>query len=108
MGFERACRQHVEDELVQLGGVKVGRFWDRHAEADVVAVHEDGTVVLAGECQWSSVSVGLEVGKGQGGRSSSWPKGRASRPATQRRFSRSLDRHGRMRIMAGLIAESGG
>jgi hypothetical protein len=48
--FEPACRQLAEDELLQLGGVKVGRFWDRHAEVDVVAVDEDGQVVLAGEC----------------------------------------------------------
>jgi AAA+ ATPase superfamily predicted ATPase len=61
--FERACRQHAEDELLQLGGVKVGRFWDRHAEVDVVAVDEDGRVVLAGECKWSNRRVGLEVGK---------------------------------------------
>ena len=61
--FERACRQHVEDELSRLGGVKVGRFWDRHAEVDVVVVDEDGDVVLAGECKWSNRRVGLEVGK---------------------------------------------
>jgi AAA+ ATPase superfamily predicted ATPase len=61
--FERACRQHAEDELVRLGGVKVGRFWDRHAEVDVVAVDEDGRVMLAGECKWSNRRVGLEVGK---------------------------------------------
>lgn len=62
--FERACREHAEDELARLGGVKVGRFWDRHAELDVVAVDEGGEVVLAGECKWSNRPVGLEVAKG--------------------------------------------
>ena len=61
--FERACRQHTEDELERFGGVKVGRYWDKHAEVDVVAVDEDGEVVLAGECKWSSRPIGLDVGK---------------------------------------------
>jgi hypothetical protein len=61
--FERACRQHAEDELERFGGVKVGRYWDKHAEVDVVAVDERGDVVLAGECKWSNRPIGLDVGQ---------------------------------------------
>ena len=61
--FEIACRQHVEDRVGELGGVRVGRYWSKDAELDVVAVDERGDVVLAGECKWSARPVPRRVGE---------------------------------------------
>jgi len=61
--FEDVCRQHVEDRLHEIGAVKVGRFWNRHEEIDVVAVDEEGAVVLAGECKWTERPASVEVGE---------------------------------------------
>ncbi|MBI4864632.1 MAG: ATP-binding protein [Candidatus Riflebacteria bacterium] len=52
--FERICRQYVENRSHEIGGVRIGRYWDRNVELDVVAVDEAGRPVLAGECKWSS------------------------------------------------------
>ncbi|OYV71840.1 MAG: hypothetical protein B7Z74_06515, partial [Deltaproteobacteria bacterium 21-66-5] len=60
--FEDVCRQHVEEHLDKIGAVKVGRFWDSHDEIDVVAVDDEGAVVLAGECKWSRRPTSVEVG----------------------------------------------
>jgi AAA+ ATPase superfamily predicted ATPase len=59
--FEEACRQFVEDRAAQYGALKVGRYWDRSLEIDVVGVDEKSQVVLAGECKWSAKPLGLEV-----------------------------------------------
>jgi AAA+ ATPase superfamily predicted ATPase len=61
--FEEVCRQHVEDRLDHIGAVKVGRFWSRREEIDVVAVDDEGSVVLAGECKWSRRPAAREVGE---------------------------------------------
>lgn len=80
--FEDACRQHVEDRLPELGAVRVGRHWSRHEELDVVAVDEQGEVVLAGECKWSERPASAEVGE-------------ALRRNVERLWP---DRHGRIRL----------
>jgi hypothetical protein len=59
--FEEVCRQFVEDRLADVGAVRVGRYWDRTTEVDVVAVGADGAVVLAGECKWTDGPVGVSV-----------------------------------------------
>jgi AAA+ ATPase superfamily predicted ATPase len=59
--FEGVCRQFVEDRLAEVGAIRVGRYWDRTAEIDVVAVGDDGAVVLAGECKWMDGQVGVGV-----------------------------------------------
>jgi AAA+ ATPase superfamily predicted ATPase len=61
--FEDVCRQHVEDRLHEIGAVKVGRFWSRHEEIDVVAVDQEGAVVFAAECKWTGRPASLEVGE---------------------------------------------
>lgn len=61
--FEECCRQYVEDRLDTLCAVRVGRYWDRQTEVDVVAVDEAGEVVLAGECKWTRGPVGVGVGE---------------------------------------------
>lgn len=59
--FEEACRQYVEDTAADHNVVKVGRYWDKNMEVDVVGCNQDGAVVLAGECKWSTKPVGMDV-----------------------------------------------
>lgn len=61
--FEECCRQHVEERLGSIGAIRVGRYWDRQRELDVVAVDESGKAVLAGECKWTRGPVGLADGE---------------------------------------------
>lgn len=70
--FEEVCRQYVEDRAVPLGVVRVGRFWDASSEVDVVGVDEMGSVVLAGECKWTSRPVGVSVGKELAAKTERW------------------------------------
>lgn len=59
--FERICRQGVEDLASRFGAVRVGRFWDRQTEIDVVAVDADNRPVFAGECKWRRRPLGLNA-----------------------------------------------
>jgi hypothetical protein len=59
--FEAVCRQYVEDHAAEWGAVRVGRYWDRTAEIDIVAVNERHQPVLAAECKWGANPVGPDV-----------------------------------------------
>ncbi len=59
--FERICRQHVEDSARSWGAVRVGKYWDRRTEVDVVAVNRRQRVVFAGEAKWGRRPVGIPL-----------------------------------------------
>lgn len=61
--FESICRQFVEDRSEELGAVRVGRYWDKSTEIDVVAVDENDEVVFAGEAKWAKGPLAASVGK---------------------------------------------
>jgi len=61
--FETICREHVW-RLAQAGRLgfeprRVGSWWDRQDEVDVVAVGDD--TVLVGECKWALRPVGTNI-----------------------------------------------
>ena len=63
--FEEAAQAHVarmarEGELPFLPE-RVGSWWDREAEIDVVALSESERAVVLGECKWASDPVGTNV-----------------------------------------------
>ena len=63
--FEEAARDHVV-HLAQQGRlsflpVRVGGWWDRTGELDVVALNETGDAWLLGECKWSTRPIGINV-----------------------------------------------
>jgi len=60
--FERAAREYVENHAAELGVAKVGRYWDRTAEVDVVGTDSRGRPVLAAECKWSDRPADKAVG----------------------------------------------
>ncbi len=63
--FEEAAREYVA-RLAQKGELpflpeRVGAWWDRHAEIDVLAVSEAEESLLVGECKWSTKPVGTNI-----------------------------------------------
>ncbi len=63
--FEDAARAHVAGlaRAGQLGFLpeRVGSWWDRAAEVDVVAVSDADGALLLGECKWSVNPVGIDI-----------------------------------------------
>ncbi|MBD5560344.1 MAG: ATP-binding protein [Clostridia bacterium] len=62
--YEDVCRAYVQEmfssETRPLKLQKVGRWWNRHSEIDVVGIGE--AAILFGECKyWSSQRVGLNI-----------------------------------------------
>lgn len=63
--FEEISRQHVR-ELARRGGLpfvpsRIGRWWNRSSENDVVALSVEEGQLLVGEAKWWSSPVGLNV-----------------------------------------------
>ncbi|MBI3184546.1 MAG: ATP-binding protein [Myxococcales bacterium] len=55
--FERLCREALPKLLAQEGveaSVRVGEYWDKEVQIDVVGMRDDGWTEL-GECKWGSV-----------------------------------------------------
>ena len=60
--FEEVCRDYVrKGHLRGLRFNKVGRWWSRNDEIDVVALNEDDGIVLFGEVKWSRKKVGSDI-----------------------------------------------
>ena len=63
--FEEAARAHVAQlaRANQLGFLpeRVGSWWDRTGEVDVVAVSDADGALLLGECKWSINPVGTDI-----------------------------------------------
>lgn len=61
--FEEICREWVRDQSAPAPWgflpTRVGAWWEREAEIDVVAMGEDA--VLVGECKWTTRPVGTNV-----------------------------------------------
>jgi hypothetical protein len=63
--FEEAARQYIARQAA--GGLlpflpeRIGSWWDRQAEIDVVVVSESERAILVGECKWSISPVGLDI-----------------------------------------------
>ena len=63
--FEEAARAHVA-QLARAGQLaflpeRIGSWWDRTGEVDVVAVSDADGAMLLGECKWSVNLVGIDV-----------------------------------------------
>jgi hypothetical protein len=63
--FEEAAQMYVA-KLAQTGKLtfipeRIGGWWDRNAEIDVLAISQTEKVALAGECKWSVNPIGTNV-----------------------------------------------
>jgi AAA+ ATPase superfamily predicted ATPase len=63
--FEEAAQMHIA-RLAQAGKLnfipeRIGGWWDRTAEIDVLAISQTERAALVGECKWSIHPVGINV-----------------------------------------------
>jgi hypothetical protein len=63
--FEEAAREYVA-RLARAGRLallpeRIGGWWDRNEEIDVVAISDADGAVLVGECKWSANPVGTNI-----------------------------------------------
>jgi AAA+ ATPase superfamily predicted ATPase len=63
--FEEAARDYVarlaRANVLPLVPDRIGGWWDRQAEIDVMAIGEDEQAILLGECKWSPRPLGTNV-----------------------------------------------
>jgi uncharacterized protein len=63
--FEEAARQHVarlaQEEQLPFLPDRIGSWWDRQMEIDVVAVSDSEEALLVGECKWTTRPVGPDL-----------------------------------------------
>jgi AAA+ ATPase superfamily predicted ATPase len=60
--YEEVCRSQVRVGLEKgMKFNKVGRWWTKDAEIDVVGLNEDCDEILFGEAKWSSKKVGVDL-----------------------------------------------
>lgn len=60
--YEEVCRELAlawQDQLFPFE--RVGKWWDKNEEIDVVAVSRQGNQILLGECKWSEKPVGTNI-----------------------------------------------
>jgi hypothetical protein len=60
--YERVARDVLRkhpDKIFPF--MRVGRWWDRNEEIDIVAVNEDSNEILFGEAKWSNKPVGTNI-----------------------------------------------
>jgi len=65
LSFEQCCRQHIWS-LAQQGALpfelqRVGSWWNKDHEIDVVGLNESAGDILFGECKWTDRLVGIRV-----------------------------------------------
>lgn len=60
--FEEVCRDYTKKGILMgLKFNKVGRWWTRDAEIDVVGINEEENAILFGEVKWSAKKVGVDI-----------------------------------------------
>ncbi len=84
--FEVVCRDLVRVAMQQgrIGSGRVGRWWSRLAEIDVLALDDEARVAWFGECKWSERPVGEDVYRQLVGAAAQ--AGDAALPGWERRF----------------------
>jgi len=63
--FEEAARHYIarlaRAKALRFVPDRIGSWWDRQAEIDVMAVGEDEQAILLGECKWSPRPLGTNI-----------------------------------------------
>jgi AAA+ ATPase superfamily predicted ATPase len=60
--FEEVCRSFVKRGLFKgLRFDRVGLWWSKEAEIDILATNDDDNAILFGEVKWSSKKVGVDI-----------------------------------------------
>ena len=59
--FESVCQQAVHSDSFPVACSRVGRWWYKEAEIDVVGLGPQTNTLLLGECKWTNNPVGLSL-----------------------------------------------
>lgn len=60
--YEDVCREELsEKEGLPCHFSKIGRYWDKNTEIDVVALNEEERTILFGECKYRNEAVDVDV-----------------------------------------------
>lgn len=60
--YEQVAKELVKNYEREIFPIsKIGRWWDRNEEIDIVALNEEGNKVLLGEVKWSNKPVGVNI-----------------------------------------------
>lgn len=60
--YEGVCKELIFDFEKELFAIeKVGKWWEKEKEIDVVALSEKENKIVFGECKWSSKQVGTNI-----------------------------------------------
>ncbi len=60
--YEDICREMLfQNKRIPFHFSKVGRYWDKNTEIDIVAIEEEENVILFGECKYWSNLVDVDV-----------------------------------------------
>jgi AAA+ ATPase superfamily predicted ATPase len=63
--FEQCCANYLwrlaDRNEIPLIPLRIGRWWDRDQEIDIVALNQDSKDILFGECKWTQQPVGIDV-----------------------------------------------
>lgn len=60
--YEDVCRSYVKKGIPnKMKFNKVGRWWTKDAEIDIVGINEDENAILFGEAKWSKKPIGVNI-----------------------------------------------
>ena len=57
--FEEICRQIMQNIFPSIG--KIGRWWHKGIEIDIVGINEENSNIVFGECKWTDKKVDTNV-----------------------------------------------
>jgi AAA+ ATPase superfamily predicted ATPase len=63
--FEQCCTDYLwrlaDQEQIPFVPQRIGRWWNKAQEIDIVALNQDSKDVLFGECKWTQQPIGIDV-----------------------------------------------
>ncbi len=64
--FEEVCREALREmslkrKAIPFYSLKIGRWWHRDEEIDVVALNNEENKIMFGECKWTNKPIGMKV-----------------------------------------------
>jgi len=61
IAYEQVCRQVLPEILRNLRFEKIGKWWEKNEEIDLVAINNETKEIVFGECKWSEKPVGTNI-----------------------------------------------
>jgi len=60
--YETICQEMIKSHKDKISPFdKIGRWWDKNEEIDLVAVNDEEKKILFGEAKWSKKPVGVDI-----------------------------------------------